>query len=183
MSDHTLTIEFDDGVYTTLACHAPGDAECHVVWDCDCEEFYSFSVEDGVPIHYPAYDTPTTTVDDGLACRGHFDPDACNLRDWHSNSDDGDVLTGTLTVPVTGSWGHECYVFDVTPKEAEAAPDLDAAQHARAEAVRGAARYLDRIHPAGLTPKRAVLADLEVVADRLGRGLHASGRERAGGAS
>lgn len=51
-------------------------------------------------------------------------------------------------------------------------------EQARAEAVREAARYIDLLHPKGLTPKSAVLADLEIAADRMGRGIHANGRER-----
>ncbi len=117
MSDHTLTIDFDGGGIspdTTLQCHAPADADCHVVWDCDCEGFYDYRVQDGVPIHFPEYDTPTTVRDDGLAHRGRFDPEVCNLRDWHKNSDDD--VQGSITVPVEASWEGDFYLFDVTPK-------------------------------------------------------------------
>ncbi|GMA26160.1 hypothetical protein GCM10025864_39190 [Luteimicrobium album] len=114
MSHHTLTIEFDGYVQTTLNCHAPAESSCHAIFECDCEEFYDFRVEDGVPIHYPAYDTPTTTVDDSLAHRGHFDPDVCNLRDWHENSEED--LIGSVTIPVREDWQGDYYLFDITPK-------------------------------------------------------------------
>ena len=48
----------------------------------------------------------------------------------------------------------------------------------RAEAVRETARYIDRIVPNGLVPKMMILADMEIAADRLGRGIHANGRDR-----
>lgn len=54
----------------------------------------------------------------------------------------------------------------------------DRTAQARAEAVREAAQYIERLHPKGLTPKRAVIADLEIAADRMGRGIHANWRER-----
>lgn len=55
------------------------------------------------------------------------------------------------------------------------------AQHereAKAEAVRESARYLNHIMPNGLVNPIAVLADLDVAADRLSRGLHANGQDR-----
>lgn len=51
----------------------------------------------------------------------------------------------------------------------------------RAEAVRETARYIDRIVPNGLVPKMMILADMEIAADRLGRGIHANGRDREQG--
>ena len=49
----------------------------------------------------------------------------------------------------------------------------------RAEAVREVARYINRIAPNGLVPKKMILADMEFAADRLGRGIHANGNDRA----
>ena len=45
----------------------------------------------------------------------------------------------------------------------------------RAAAVRDAAAYIEYLHPNGLTSKAAVLADLEVAADRISRGIRANG--------
>lgn len=49
---------------------------------------------------------------------------------------------------------------------------------ARTEAIGDAAGYIERIHPAGLTPRNAVLADLAVVESRMMRGLRANGNHR-----
>lgn len=51
----------------------------------------------------------------------------------------------------------------------------------RAEAVRETARYIDRIAPDGLVPKKMILADMETAADRLGRGYRANGNDREQG--
>lgn len=56
---------------------------------------------------------------------------------------------------------------------------LPAVEDTRAGAVREAARSIARLYRPGLTPKATVLADLEVFADRMSRGLRADGRVAA----
>ena len=52
-------------------------------------------------------------------------------------------------------------------------------QQREAEAVRETSRYLQRIFPRkGLVDRTDILADMEIAADRIGRGLHANGREK-----
>lgn len=51
-------------------------------------------------------------------------------------------------------------------------------REAKAGAVRESARYLNHIMPNGLVNSIAVLADLDVAADRIGNGLHANGQDR-----
>lgn len=65
--------------------------------------------------------------------------------------------------------------------DALAAPVLPSSgvDEVRAEAVREVARYINRIAPNGLVPKKMILADMEFAADRLGRGIHANGNDRA----
>lgn len=55
-------------------------------------------------------------------------------------------------------------------------------QHARereAAAVRETSRNLERLYPCkGLVNRAGVLADIEIAADRIGRGIHANGRDK-----
>lgn len=48
----------------------------------------------------------------------------------------------------------------------------------RAESVRETARYIERITPKGLVNRAAALADMNVAADRLERGVHVNGMRR-----
>ena len=48
----------------------------------------------------------------------------------------------------------------------------------RRDAAREVGQYIKRLHPNGLTAKKAVLADIDIAADRMGRGIHANGRDR-----
>ena len=53
-------------------------------------------------------------------------------------------------------------------------------QEREAGAVRETSRYLQRIFPRkGLLNRADILSDIEIAADRIGRGLHANGREKA----
>lgn len=52
-------------------------------------------------------------------------------------------------------------------------------QEREAAAVRETSRYLQRIFPRkGLVNRADLLADIEIAADRLGRGIHANGRDK-----
>lgn len=52
-------------------------------------------------------------------------------------------------------------------------------QEREAEAVRETSRYLQRIFPRkGLVNRADILADIEIAAGRLGRGIHANGRDK-----
>ena len=52
-------------------------------------------------------------------------------------------------------------------------------QEREAEAVRETSRYLQRIFPRkGLVNRTDIFVDIEIAADRLGRGIHANGREK-----
>ena len=48
----------------------------------------------------------------------------------------------------------------------------------RRDAAREVGQYIKRLHPNGLTAKKSVLADIDIAADRMGRGIHANGRDR-----
>lgn len=48
----------------------------------------------------------------------------------------------------------------------------------RRDAAEEVRQYIKRLHRKGLTSQDAVLADIEIAADRLGRGIHANGRDR-----
>ncbi|MCG7309712.1 MULTISPECIES: hypothetical protein [Brachybacterium] len=48
----------------------------------------------------------------------------------------------------------------------------------RRDAAREVGLYIEHLHPNGPTHTTAVLADIDLAADRMGRGLHANGRER-----
>lgn len=65
---------------------------------------------------------------------------------------------------------HRAHVAEVLEKNA---------QEREAEAVRETSSYLQRIFPRkGLVDRADILADIEIAADRIGRGLHANGREK-----
>ncbi len=116
MPDHTLTIDFDryGDVVTTINCHAPADARCHVQYRCDCEEINNHRIVDGVPQHTAwTYDNEGDETE--VTHVGEFDPTFCHLAEWHDNSDED--VRGKITVPVTPSWEGEFYLFDITPKE------------------------------------------------------------------
>ena len=72
--------------------------------------------------------------------------------------------------------GEETYLLGVTHQ----AEVLDKhMQEREAEAVRETSRYLQRIFPRkGLVNRADILADIEIAADRLGRDIHANGREK-----
>lgn len=65
---------------------------------------------------------------------------------------------------------HRAHLADVLDKHM---------QEREAAAVRETSRYLQRIFPRkGLVNRADILADIEIAADRLGRGIHANGREK-----
>lgn len=70
--------------------------------------------------------------------------------------------------------------YNSTTRRAHVAEVLDKhMQEREAEAVRETSRYLQRIFPRkGLVNRADILADIEIAADRLGRGIHANGREK-----
>lgn len=109
MSMHTITYDLFYPGNGTMTCHAPVGAPCRAVWDCDCESTYGYHVKDGKPHHYSTYD-------DGISVRGHhvgrFDPDECNLCDWHGSSE-GDVI-GAVVVDVEPQWEGDYYTFRAT---------------------------------------------------------------------
>lgn len=52
-------------------------------------------------------------------------------------------------------------------------------QERESDAVRETARYIERLYPRkGLINRADLLADIEIAADRLGRGIHANGRDK-----
>ena len=106
---HRLVIESG---FVMFECHAPADALCRAVYNCDCEEWFEAGVEDGVPWH----GTETLTECAGESWErkvrhyGRFDPRECNARDWI----EGDPIEcqergtdGQVVIPVDVSWtGH-----------------------------------------------------------------------------
>lgn len=86
-------------------------------------------------------------------------PATCSCEEWESRR------TG-----LNSSAQHRAHVAQVLEQHE---------REAKAEAVRESARYLNHIMPNGLVNPIAVLADLDVAAIRLGRGLHANGRDRS----
>ena len=48
----------------------------------------------------------------------------------------------------------------------------------RRDAAREVGQYIERHHPDGLTEKTTVLGYIDTAADRMGRGIHANGRDR-----
>lgn len=72
--------------------------------------------------------------------------------------------------------GEETYLLGV----AHQAEVLDKhMQEREAEAVRETGRNIERLYPRkGLINRADLLADIEIAADRLGRGIHANGRDK-----
>lgn len=102
---HKVEMNFDGYVSTRLICHAPADAQCKAVWDCDCEAFYDFLItDDGLPTHLPDPHYKHRW------CTGRWGT-GCDLVDWFDAGED-EALTGTVTFDVTAEWG-DGYVFKV----------------------------------------------------------------------
>ena len=107
MSDHKITIDFDGYSPTfRMVCSAPDDGLCHSVFDCDCEEYFSFKVVDGKPTHEVTYGG------DPFRHEGVFDPTYCNLTEWLDNLD-GEIVQGKITVPVRPEWDGDGYIFHI----------------------------------------------------------------------
>ena len=87
--------------------------------------------------------------------------------DWHAY----------ITTP-----DEENYYYDaLSSEEADARWSRWLAAHdarVRRDAAREVGQYIKRLHPNGLTAKKSVLADIDIAADRMGRGIHANGRDR-----
>ncbi|MCH8613442.1 hypothetical protein [Arsenicicoccus dermatophilus] len=110
-----------------IECHAPADACCHIVWDCDCEEWSGMEIIDGVPWHDAgggepggAWMPPEWLPEVDLSVqrhRGRFDPAECSLHYW-AQEDEGN-LHGEVRVPVKAEYGGGYYTFDAAQPTAE----------------------------------------------------------------
>ena len=90
-----------------------------------------------------------------------------------------DTCCGACPPIAGGGWDCTCAGLPECPVTAADRPSVT--DIARAEAIKDAAAWLDRLYPNGLIAKKSVLADLAEWADRAKRGLRASGREWAAG--
>lgn len=98
---------------------------------------------------------------------------------WESNGDYGDIAwvecdcstnNGDDAWTGDGESDHRAHVAEVLEKHM---------QEREAAAAREAARYIERLYTRnGLVSRADVLADLEIAADRLGRGVYANGRDK-----
>ena len=111
MADHVIVYDLQHPGNGELECHAAPDAMCHAVFDCDCEGYYGYHVVDGKPHHHSSYDG----IEASGHHVGHFDPDLCNLRDWHENSDE-DVF-GAVRVAVEPDWQEDYVEFTAVAAE------------------------------------------------------------------
>lgn len=117
MSKHHIVYDLESPSHGTFVCEAAPDDQCRAVFDCSCEIYFEYHVENGLPHHYSTYA-------DGIQVRGHhvgkFDPTACSLMDWHDNSDE--CVRGEIRVDVTPDFTEEWVEFEATaaslyPKE------------------------------------------------------------------
>lgn len=107
MSEHTVTIEFEDGWRSyTFKCNAGPKSLCHARYTCDCETWYDQSIRNGVPAHRP------DPFDEELWHAGVFDPDECLHKYWFDQAPE-DSLNGVITIPVTPVWQGDCETFDI----------------------------------------------------------------------
>ena len=111
MSDHTINYDLRYPGNGVLECHAAPDAMCHAVFDCECESYDGYHVVDGKPHHHSSYDG----IEASGHHVGHFDPDQCNLRDWHENSDED--VAGEVRVYVKEEWSSDYVKFHATSAE------------------------------------------------------------------
>lgn len=119
MSDHTVTVEWEDGSispYMRFRCNAGPESLCHAVWTCECEEYDETGVTDGRPWHMLADGYRDVTYSGVQRHVGKFEPDECSLRDWFENSDES--LRGSVTFPVEGEWDGDSYLFNVQASDA-----------------------------------------------------------------
>jgi len=115
MSEHTVTIEFEDGCRSyTFTCNAGPKSLCHARYTCDCETWYDQSIRNGVPAHRP------DPFDEGLWHAGVFDADECSHKPWFDEADDA-PLDGEVTFSVNPVWQGDYETFDIaTTTDAEA---------------------------------------------------------------
>ena len=109
--EHAHRLVIEDG-FVMFECHAPADALCRAVYNCDCEEWFEAGVEDGVPWH----ETETLTECAGESWErkvrhyGRFDQRECNAGDWIEGDPIGCQARGTdgrVVIPVDVAWtGH-----------------------------------------------------------------------------
>lgn len=114
MNDHAITYDLQHPGNGELECSAAPNAPCRAVWDCECESIHDFHIVDGQPHHYNTYDGDDLW-DTRFHHVGKFDDGACNLRDWHENSEED--VTGTVRVQIDPSWEGDCYVFEAVSAE------------------------------------------------------------------
>lgn len=94
-----------------------------------------------------------------LSAVAYEGPATCSCEEWESRQ------TGLNSTAQHRA--HQAEVLDKHMQEREAG------------AVRETSRYIQRIFPRkGLVDRADILADIEIAADRIGRGLHANGREK-----
>ncbi|WP_409482761.1 hypothetical protein [Arsenicicoccus dermatophilus] len=113
---HIAVIDLAAPYAWTIECHAPADAHCHIVWDCDCEEWVDVEIIDGVPWHRGMWDE-SGRYQEPNRHPGRFDPAECDLRPW-AQWDEGN-LYGEVRVPVKAEYGGGYYTFDAVQPTAE----------------------------------------------------------------
>lgn len=106
---HRVEVSFYGYPSSRLICHAPGDAPCKAVWDCECETIFDYLVtREGKPTHLP------DPYDKHHWHEGRFDHTQCSLADWFENDDE--PLQGTVTLDVTPTWEGDFYTFQVVQR-------------------------------------------------------------------
>lgn len=107
MSGHSVTIEAEErwGIHVTFHCDEPAEAMCRAIWRCECEQYYSSCIRNGVPAHQPDPDDPDCWH------AGTFGGD-CDLRAWFDEGED--LLIGKVTLPVEAQWQDGYYTFTLT---------------------------------------------------------------------
>lgn len=115
MNKHTLTVDWTGGYGPTyrLNCNAPTTSDCHVVYDCACEEYSAYGRDHETNRPWHMVQVWSESENGGQTTEyhyGRFDPDECVMQGWFDGIGD-ELLHGALTVPVRAEWDGGNYVF------------------------------------------------------------------------
>lgn len=124
---HKVRLEFDGfGLQGRLTCSAPVDANCHLVFSCECESWGDFYTdEDGNRYHTVWAEDWDQNLNQGEGGWYETDerhyaevvPGYCVYSEFFSIQGADESLEGTLVVSVDPQWEDDYYRFEI--KEVE----------------------------------------------------------------
>ena len=109
---HSMTIEWDGGFYGPTyspECSAPPEAICRARWDCGCESWDDYGVDESGPWHL-AYDSETDAETRHYGTAGG----ECGHLLFIGDDCVAELGGGSITFPIDLSWDGDGYRWSVT---------------------------------------------------------------------